>query len=627
MRTVHLYQILFFCGIFTFSCNSFLDVVPDNVATIDIAFNSRVNAERFFYTLYGYLPAHASNSNPGLIAGDEIWTNDVTGRNWGGLNIAKGDQRITDPYLDYWSDEDMFVAIRDCNIFLENIDQPRDLEPFEKERWIAEAKFLKAYFHFWLMRMYGPVPIIRENISVSGDVNEVRRSRDPVDEVVDYIVELIDEAMPGLPDAIQNRGEELGRITQPIAAAIKAKILATAASPMFNGNNFYSSWVNEEGEPYINPQFDPQKWERAARACDTAIMLAESGGHSLYYYPGSSIFDLSDSTILKMSIRGSVSEKWNPEVIWGSANPTAATLQNWSFTRIDPSARAEILEQVQSYWAATYRMAELYYSNNGVPITEDKTYDYNDRLDLITTGDDHQYYLEPGFETVRLHLNREPRFYASLSFDGNLIYGQGRLDDKDQWVVRGKESQVSGQIDAFRYSVTGYLPKKLVNEEDVLSTNYSRETYPWPVMRLADLYLLYAEVLNEVDGPSEKAYEYIDKVRERAGLAGVVESWQEYSTNPEKVNTKDGLREIIHQERLIELAFEGHRFWDLRRWWKLEEKMNTDIKGWSINKKTAEEYYQLRTVGETKFTKKDYLWPISEADIIVNTNLDQAPGW
>ncbi|TKG96637.1 RagB/SusD family nutrient uptake outer membrane protein [Puteibacter caeruleilacunae] len=612
------------------SCNEYLDVVPDDIATIDIAFNSRANAEKYLFTLYSYMPQHASLSNPGICAGDECWANDVAGKNWAGLKIAKGNQGIVNPLLNYWASYKMFIALRDCNIFLENIDSPKDLEPYERDRWISEVKFLQAYYHFWLLRMYGPVPIVDENVDVSSTVDAVRLPRETVDEVVNHIVALLDEAMPNLPPVIQNKADELGRITQPIAAAVKARVLVTAASPLFNGNSNYPGFVTDDGAEYINSTFDAEKWVKAKEACKVAIDLAHAGGHSLFQYPGSALYNLSDTTILKMSIRGAVSEKWNEEVIWGSSLSRSGWLQNASLPRLDPSVKAEVVERVNSYWSPTLRMAELFYSNNGVPIESDKTYDYSSRYELGQAPEDHAFYVKPGYTTVNLHFNREARFYASLAFDGNIMYGHGRFNDKkgnkDPWVVKAKKGQTAARINTYQYSVTGYWPKKLVHEDDVLGSNYTREVYPWPVFRLSDLYLLYAETLNEVDGP-EASYEWIDKVRDRAGLEGVKTSWTNYAKNPAEATTKDGMRKIIHQERLIELAFEGQRFWDLRRWLEASDYMNNDIRGWDTEQKDAEAYYRIKKIDELEFKQRDYLWPISERDLIVNPALDQNPGW
>lgn len=609
-----------------FSCDSYVDVVPDNIATIDIAFNSRNNAETFLATLYGYLPAFtAREGNPGFFAGDEMWSNETASQGWEGLNIARGFQIVTDPFLDNWSSNDMFVALRDCNIFLENIDRPRDIEEFERQRWIAEAKVLKAYYHFWLMRMYGPIPTIKENTEVFTSVEGVRAERDKVDDTVEYIVSVIDEALPNLPPLIQNVGEELGRLTQPAAAAIKAKILVYAASPMFNGNTDYIAYVNNDGEAYFNQTYDVSKWEAAAIACKEAIDYAEVGGHVLHETTAQ--FAISDTTRVKLSLREAVTEPWNQELIWGYSNGSTNAIQSGAYTRTNDEITAENIEKVTSNWAPTFRMAELFYSNNGVPIEEDVNYDYAGRFDLQIGDADHRYFISQGYETVGLHFNRETRFYSSLAFDGATIFGKGRFDDDVPWVVQAKAGEVSAAINQTQFSVTGYWPKKLTNVLDQLVTNFTSERYPWPIIRLGDLYLMYAEALNEANGPTAEAYDFIDRVRDRANLEGVQASWSTYSNDPSKPNSQEGLREIIHQERLIELAFEGHRFWDLRRWKKAQAYMNQPIQGWEIDQRLAEDYYQLRTIWNPIFNLKDYFWPIPEGDIIANPNLDQSPRW
>src|SRR5690606_27754182 len=119
----------------------------------------------------------------------------------------------------------LFRAIRHCNIMLENIDKPNDLTLEEKIRWVAEAKFLKAYYHFYLLRMYGPIPITDVNLPINSTEAEVQVKREPVDRVVDYIVHLLDEAAPDLPVVITNQAMELGRITRIIALTVKADVL------------------------------------------------------------------------------------------------------------------------------------------------------------------------------------------------------------------------------------------------------------------------------------------------------------------------------------------------------------------------------------------------------------------
>ena len=615
------------------SCKDFIDVVPDNIAVIEDAFGTRVSAERFLATLYSYLPPFASNANPALAAGDEIEVNDNVARNWPARRIARGGQAVVAPMLGFWGNtgtvSNMFIALRDCNIFLENIDKPFDLQESEKTRWIAEAKFLKAYYHFYLMRMYGPVPIVRENLEASSGIEAVRVSRDPVDEVAAYIVELLDEAIPDLPLVIENRGLELGRVTAPVAAAIKARTLVTVASPLFNGNADCTGFVDKDGRQLISSTVDNDKWVRAAEACREAIDLAHQAGHVLYEFPDAPA-DWSDTTVTKLSIRGSIAERWNDEVIWGDSNsPVGATLQSWSQARIAPGLTGEARESTRSYWSPPLRIAEMFYTENGVPIDEDRNYDFGGRYDVATADDAHRHYVRPGFQTAVLNLHREPRFYASLGFDGGVWFGHGQTSDDNAYIVEGKRGEKAGILDLTTWPLSGYYAKKLVYYENVQLTpavGYNVRPYPFPVVRLADLYLLYAEALNESDRMSE-AYEWIDLVRSRAGLDGVVSSWAAASQNPGKPSEKEGLRDIIQDERMIELVFEGHRFWDLRRWKRAVEFLNSDIRAWNVEGETTDDYYNVITVGTYQFLNRDYLWPISETDIIANTNLVQNPGW
>ncbi len=616
---------MFLC---VFSCESYIDIVPDNVATFDLVFNNRANAKKFFFTLYGYLPEFSDvNGNVALVGGDEIWTHQT----WTAMQLSQGQQSKANPLFDDWGDGSRHkphIALRDCNIFLNRINDVRDMTTDEKDRWIAEAKFLKAYYHYHLLRMYGPIPIIDENIDVSEDVLSVRVERDPVDDVVNYIVSLLDESIEDLPAQIVLEGEELGRATKPIAAMLKAKVLAFSASPLLNGNSVYASWTNNAGTPYINQTFDSNKWQLAADASKEAIDYAHQAGNTLYKF--TSAYSLSNETMTKMNLRGAITDRWNEEIIWGQAYPTTNGIQGFSFARIDPDVSAESAGQVNSFYSAPLHMAEMFYSKNGVPMDEDPAYNFGARYDLVTGDDANKFYVKEGYETIGLHLNRESRFYASLAGDGILSYDvNNEADDTDLFTVDAKNGGVSGYINDRQFNQTGYWPKKLVHYKSAIGNNtFTAENYSWPVYRLADIYLLYAECLNEAVGPSPQVFEYVDMVRKRSGLEGVEAAWSAYSTNPAKPTTKEGLRDIIHQERGIELAFEGQRFWDLRRWFKAHVELNsTPMNGWSYSDATPTNFYQINNYGATEFSIKDYFWPISEADILANPNLDQAFGW
>ena len=219
------------------SCGNYLDIVPDDgIATVDMSFNMRSTAIKWLYSCYSFMPADGNlDGDPSLLGGDELWSSMWEGVVWHPemQRIAFGQQSANAPIYDLWGS--MYQAFRYCNTLIERVDEVPDIPRWEKEQWTGEAKVLKAYYTFLLIRMYGPIPLIHESLPVSAGVDEVKVFRDPIDECFDFCFELIDEAMPLLPMKEQSR-EEWGRITKPIAAAIKAKIAIFAASPLFNGN-------------------------------------------------------------------------------------------------------------------------------------------------------------------------------------------------------------------------------------------------------------------------------------------------------------------------------------------------------------------------------------------------------
>jgi len=619
------------------SCKKgYLDIVPDNLPTLDNAFANRAEAEKYLFTCYASLPNDANpDMNPGMNTGDEFWiypsvqVSDYTSVE--PFSIAQGLQSKVNPGMNFWdgsgSGRSLWLGIRNCNTFLENIDKPIDLPPYEKERWIAEVKFLKAYLHWYLFRMYGPIPIIDKNSPINAPIDEVRVSRQSVDEVVNYISNLLDEAVAGqgtgLPDKISSLSTELGRITKPAALAIKARVLVTAASPLFNGNTDFSGLRNKDGKALFNPVYDATKWQKAAAACKAAIDAAEAAGVSLNKFTPSSLQTADDATKIEMSIRNAVCEKWNRELLFGSTSSTRY-LQTTACPNLFPAPQFD--NGLRGQLAPTLKMAELFYTKNGVPISEDKTWDYANRYMLKTvTAQDSA--MQNGYQTVGLHFGREPRFYADLAFDGSKIYMQS--NQKPQINVQSKLEQVSGKKQNLYYSISGYYTKKLINWNLVVGPNggVTTENYAWPIMRLGDLYLLYAEALNE-SGDFSTPLIYLNKIRDRAGLQTVESSWTGFSTNPTKYTTQAGLRDIIHQERLIEMAFEGSRFWDLRRWKKAANMLNAPIYGWNVSTKTYQDYNtRILLFNQTFVSPRDYFWPIKESNLQVNPNLVQNLGW
>lgn len=621
------------------SCKKFLDVVPDNVPTIDNAFTSKNEAEKFLFTCYSYLPKDADPmGNVAFLAGDEMWipnsrrgTFDTQGglMNW---DIALGRQTAGSPISGVWSGR--YQGIRQCNIFLENvIDEEKvfDLTPDLRARWLAEVKILKAYYNFQLLRAYGPIPLVDKNIDIDAPTDAMMVSRVPFDQCVDYVVKLIDEATPNLPVVIGERATELGRMTQPIALAIKAKVLLLAASPLFNGNSDYARLVNKDGTPLVNTSFDKTKWDKAAVAAKAAIDMAEQAGGKLYTAIPSSV--LSAFTNQQMTLRNVISERWNTERVWGLSNSYAGQLQRVAMGCL---ATTFTPNNSNAQLAAPMKIADLFYTKNGVPMNEDNKLNFSVKNELRTAVNEERFAISQGYQTARVNFDREPRFYADLGFDGGVWYMVANNpaaggSDEGTFYMQAKYTQPGNSGAEGYYNETGYFIKKLVEANLTNSSSANTvKSYDWPEIRLADLYLMYAEALNEANGPSNQdIYKYVDLIRARAGLNGLKESWASFvNDGSTKLNNQDYLRKVIRRERGIELAFEGSRFWDLRRWKTAAEELNAPITGWTISQTSAIGYYQTRVIyNQTFIAPRDYLWPIQTGAFRVNTNLVQNPGW
>lgn len=210
----------------------------------------------------------------------------------------------------------MYQAIRVCNTFLEKIDEVYDLKLTERKRWVAEVKFLKAYYHFYLMQMYGAIPIVDRNMEVGEDISKLRLYREPLDSCIHYVNNLINEAIPDLPLNIANEATELGRITQPIALAVRAKLWMLAASPLFNGNPDYAHIKDERGVALFKTTEDPTLWLKAAQACKAAIDTAHLAGAELYRLETDPM-PLNDVFRQELTLRMTIYERWNKETIWG----------------------------------------------------------------------------------------------------------------------------------------------------------------------------------------------------------------------------------------------------------------------------------------------------------------------
>lgn len=635
-----MYKFIVICSVLVYSssCN-YLEVVPDNIATIDHAFSDRYTAESFLGNCYWYMPSSANpNASPAYMGSGEFMHQRAMLQT--SMLIARGAQTAANHQINMWGGgnggKKLWDGINNCNVFLANIHKVMDLTDAERKRWIAEVEFLKAYYHFFLLRYYGPIHTVDSFMDVSEDTDVVRQERQTVDECFEYILGILDRLAEekSLPTTISNPREELGRITLPVIMAVRAKVLVTWASPLFNGNTDYANFKDSEGRPFFNQQVRPELWNRAANACREAIDICHHAGHALYMANDVvNNFSLSDDSKIQMAYRSAVSLRFNHEVIWTNTQSLInGTYQDYMIPHL-----RQVSQGVTSGWySPTINVAEMFYTENGVPISEDTNFDYEGRFERMSNSSSWKTYnIAGGGETAKLNYYRENRFYASLGFDRGKWYNfVGHNDweksDENAPTIQARYNEYSSMYNPNNYSSTGYFAKKLVSVNSGFTEQhrFAAESYGYPEMRLSDLYLLYAEALNESkSGPDAEVYQWIDLVRDRAGLRSVEESWRLYSKNPNKPSSKAGMREIIQHERNIELALESENYWDARRWKTAIRDYNRSLKGWNVLRQEAIEYYEVQTLFNQKFAHKDYFAPVPEYEIINNPKLVQNPGW
>ena len=631
--------IVLFFSIFAFSsCEKYLDIVPDGTQELSLLFNRKETAYNALANCYSYLPQNDGTYASYALLSDELAV--PVPKEPNATRVMKGQQTVSNPLMGYWSgfsatgkgQGSLWEGIRSCNILNENIDLVVDMDASEKNQWKAEVNFLKAYYHFLLVSNYGPIPIVDVNLSIDASDEQVRVERKTVDECFSYIVDIINESITNLPEKVVGNND-LGRIDKVIAKSIKARVLLYSASPLFNGNShLYSDFVNKEGVHFFNQTFDENKWSLAAEASKEAIDAALAQGSNMYYYTDTPpTFDTNNFQYKfvrdQYNSRFAITDPWNSELIWGNSSPVSNgqwwQIQSPALMK-DPSSSS--VEAAWQWLAPSLKMAETYYTKNGLPINEDKNFDYANRYDITTIAFNQRFYAQFANRTAKLNLDREPRFYSSIGFDRGINRTWGSI-----WNIKMRSGERHGRVaNTGDYLVTGYALKKLVHQDSEGDAYNKAITYPWPMIRLSELYLNYAEALNESTGPSAEVYDALNVIRLRAGVPTVQDAWSN-AANAITVNkhlTQDGLRKIIQQERSIELAFEAHRYYDIRRWKLADQYFTTPIKGWSVDEDSEANYYQIRDVGQRSFNSpRDYLQPISFTELSRNPNLVQNPGW
>ena len=619
-------------GTWLASCE-FLDVVPDEIDTEEDAFSDYTAARRYLYSCYSYLPVSRSGSSSlDLMTGDEVVT---AFEHETFASFPKGNYSSSNTVISYWNT--FFNGLRQCYLFLQNVDgiQDADFTDALKADYKAQVKFLIAYYHFLLIRCYGPVIII-DGVQDINMPAEGYKPRSPLDECVSFVCDLLDEAAGELPDS--RDAAQFGLATRPIALAIKAKMLLYAASPLFNGNSeMYSSFVSPiDGRHLISQEYSVEKWQKAADASKYAIDELEKTGFHLY--DDAAAGTPSDDkpglpNPAQRRLRYTILDfNNNPEVIWcDTRGDEYYGIQRRTIPRQNSGS---FKAGISCVICPTLQSVERFYTKNGLPMDMDKTYNYEGRYDYVDApinndGNNYDGGVSAG-KVMRLTTDREPRFYAWVGYH-NGYYEFGRYEDKDPGngdpAKRAIKSQFlkndphgrGNRTDA-EYSISGFANKKWSYPK------FSGTMIECPMVqfRLGEIYLNYAEALVELNRLDE-AKVYIDKIRERAGIPSVDEAWNNYSTNPGYQDTQDGLRQIVRQERINELYFEGHLFFDYRRWKVAEQFVGMPDRGLNTLAETIEDFTPMDLPLQRSFHKGQYLMPIPQDEINKAPQIVQNP--
>ena len=608
------------------SCN-YLDIVPDEMDREENAFEDPNAALRYIYSCYSYLPQENQSGAIDMLTSDEIVTpfeNEVF------AIFLWGNYTSTSPVISYWNT--LYSGLRQCHIFLKNVDKVPGLSTQLRNDYAAQAKFLIGYYHYLLIRCYGPIILIKGDESIS-TLPENYAARSPLDECIEYACQMLDEAVTDLP-TVRPTIYEYGLATSVAAKAVKAKMLLYAASPLFNGNTeFYANFKNKDNQVLMPLEYDLKKWDNARTAMEEAIIAAKDAGHDLYMTDNyNSNLNPYPEDPIQHRLRYTMLDRGNKEILLAETRPEGLyDLQN------------KTMPNGYYAWngiAPTWTMLNRFYTKNGLPYDEDPSFKDNNKLEIVTVDASRSVQAKPGQRTILFNLDREPRYYAWVAFQGGYYelmsatnngsytpdkgYENGRLIC--DFVVGGNCSRGESMqsLRANNYSPSGYLSKKGIDPTNAVggSRTYPN-SYPWPVIRLADLYLGYAEACVETND-LDNAKIYLNKVRTRAGIPTVEDSWKNVATLDQ-----NKLRQIVRQERLIEFFLEKQNFWDLRRWKIAEEYYGTKVKGLNVNATTIENFAQVVTLDfERNFqSPMNYLMPIPIDELNKNENLVNKPGY
>jgi hypothetical protein len=558
----------------------------DNTQTTDLneqtVFADSTYATRFFFAMFENI---GFDSDPGRFTDGNIFFPSTSGGLDGAsdeaeprvipaittdIQFATGTVNAVIVSRDAW--DICYKNIRRANQFLAHL----DVMPFNeglKNQLAAETRFLRAWYYAILLKHYGGVPMVGDTVYNAND--KIDATRNTYAECVDYIVSECDAAAALLPTKPTSR--DYGRIGSGACKALKARVLLYAASPLFNGSQFAGSEPLNSIVGY--PAYDAERWHKAAEAARAVIAL---NAYKLHFnnapVPGEGFYE----EFLAKDFQ--------------STNGSEGIILERVAT---DSKRKEELWQPPSRGGgrAAYPYQELvdaFGMANGKPITDPAS----------------------GYDPQNPYAGRDPRLNNTINHDQSLmpmvLLGPRVPIDIFLGSYQGR---LAGQDAVHSGTPTGFYVNKLLHRV-VLANSFVEGPASRPLMRYAETLLNFAEATNEYEGPTAEVYAVLEAIRERAGLSP-------FALPPGM--SKEDMRDFIRNERRIELAFEGHRFFDVRRWMIAEETDNKNATGMEVTRNGDAISFKTFVVRKRTFRKAMYFWPIPYGETAKSSELLQNP--
>lgn len=552
--------------------DDFLDKAPGVDVTVDTIFSAKVYADRALTAAYATLRCGLSIYNPSWYgsetdiadAGNRLGSDNLdaltdlieTYCTWGGVfNMYYSGQY--DASIENWNTNTKFGfnpsqdlayrGIRRAFQYIENVDRVPDMSEDEKTLRKGEAYMVIACQYHELMRHFGGVPILRNSIDVDSDGN-TDYTRQPVSEVAKYILEICDKAASILPWTVSAADD--GRFTKAAALGLKCRVLQYLASPIFNASEPYMqmgsptggniSKLNAETIPYMVwlGNFDIKRWQDVVEACREFLEENERNGNAYRL--------VENPADPRKAFSRCYSDRHNGEIIIATGRHAATYRPYYHTVFFGPTD-----EPGQSRgWGAgcnTLNFVDLFPYADGKPAL------YRDWI----SHNGHE-----GTLSDNPFVNRDPRLYESVMIAGDSF--QGRL--AEMW-IGGRERQQATNVRA----ITGFCTRKFIWDYNATTLFNIPSNYAY--LRLPEIYLIYAEALNEL-GHKEEAYQWLNKTRKRVGLPDMndslldeLQAGKTLPSYPEATSAGDPkLREEILDERAREFYFEETRWFDMVRW-------------------------------------------------------------